>query len=266
MMGTEAKKMQWFDTHAHVNDDQFAGEAMDVIRRAHEAGVARIQNIFDGTKGVDAAAAFLDETGLNYAAIGVHPHDAEKGVDEGMLAAFDDPRFRALGEIGLDYHYDFSPRDAQRDVFARELDMAYAVRKPVVLHIREAHGDALNILRTFHTAGKLTGGVVHCYSGSRESAREYLDMGFHISFTGSVTFKNARGLLEAAKYVPDERIMVETDCPYMSPVPLRGQRNEPANAAVTGRFLAELRGTDAEEFADMTFRNAVALFGGPLEP
>ena len=255
---------EWFDTHAHINDEKFQGDAQEVIRLAREAGVIRIQNIFDGTKGVDSARAFLDETGISYAAVGVHPHDAGKGVDEGMLEAFSDPRFRALGEIGLDYHYDFSPRETQREVFAQQLEMACGVRKPVILHIREAHGDSLDILHSFHRQGKLTGGAVHCYSGSKESAREYLDMGFHISFTGSVTFKNARGLLDAARYVPDDRIMVETDCPYMSPVPLRGQRNEPANVVVTGRFLAQLRETDEEEFARITFENALALFGGDL--
>ena len=253
--------MQWFDTHAHISDSRFENEKADVINRAHEAGVSHILNVFDGTKSVSDALALLNKTGLSFAAIGVHPHDASTGVPEEMASAFADPRFRALGEIGLDYHYDFSPRETQREIFARELEMAHLLKKPVILHIREAHGEALDILSSYYKKGMLTGGVVHCYSGSRESAREYLNMGFYISFTGSVTFKNANKLLDAARFVPLDRIMVETDCPYMAPVPLRGKRNEPAFVIHTGAFLAQLRGEDEALFALATTQNALSLFG-----
>ena len=170
------------------------------------------------------------------------------------------PCVKAWGEIGLDYHYEDSPsRQVQQAAFAAQLDAARQADKPVILHIREAHGDALALLRA--RRGNLPRGVVHCYSGSWESAQEYLDLGFHISFTGSVTFKNAVKLAAVSDRIPLERLMIETDCPYMAPVPLRGRRNDPCNVKLIAQFLADRRGMDVEELARITRDNGLKLFG-----
>ena len=171
------------------------------------------------------------------------------------------PKAVALGEIGLDYHYDLSPRETQRQVFNEQLDMAFRLDKPVILHIREAHGDATDMLTARWKAGRLPRGVMHCYTGSWESARQYLAMGLYISFSGAVTFKNAPKLSEVAKNMPLDRILVKTDCPYMAPVPMRGKRNEPAFVAHTCAFVAKLRGMAPDALAEITFANAASIFG-----
>ena len=203
--------------------------------------------------------------GYLYAAVGLHPNDADELNDDTMAQLKEWmrlPRVRAWGEIGLDYHYEDSPsRQVQQEAFAAQLDAARQADKPVILHIREAHGDALAMLR--ERRGSLPRGVVHCYSGSWESAQEYLDLGFHISFTGSVTFKNAVKLAAVSDRIPLERLMIETDCPYMAPVPLRGRRNDPCNVKLIAQFLAGRRGMDVEELARVTRENGLKLFGIP---
>ncbi|MDR2515267.1 MAG: TatD family hydrolase [Christensenellaceae bacterium] len=249
-----------FDTHAHLSDARFAEDLPDVLRRAREDGVGKMLTI--GTSLEDSARAL--EIARNqpdiWATAGIHPHEASSSSAEtlgGIRSLAADPKVRAIGEIGLDYHYDLSPREVQRSAFSTQLELAGELKLPVVLHIREAHGDALAILRGLK---RKIAGVVHCYSGSIESAREYMALGLHISFTGSVTFKNAQRLAVVAGEIPLERLLVETDCPYMAPVPLRGKRNEPANVALVAAFLAELRGLPTEALAEAATANAEALF------
>ena len=197
-------------------------------------------------------------------AVGVHPHNAKlytRAVEDDLVARLSDPHVVALGEIGLDYHYDLSPRDIQRQAFDEQLDMAYELHKPVILHIREAHGDATDMLTARMKAGRMPKGVMHCYTGSWESAKQYLNMGLYISFSGAVTFKNAPKLAEVAVNLPADRILVETDCPYMAPVPMRGKRNEPAFVVYTAAKIAQLRGEDEEAFALTALENGKRLFG-----
>ncbi|MDR3084913.1 MAG: TatD family hydrolase [Christensenellaceae bacterium] len=249
-----------FDTHAHLGDPRFAEDLCSVLGRAEQSCVGLILTI--GTSLPDSAESLAIAKGrLNiYASAGIHPHEASSASAEALsgirgLAA--NEKLKAIGEIGLDYHYDFSPRERQREAFAAQLEMAKELDLPVVLHIREAHGEALQILKG---QKRPIAGVVHCYSGSIESAREYMAMGLHISFTGSVTFKNAQKLAAVAKEIPLDRLLVETDSPYMAPVPLRGKRNEPANVALVARFLAELKAMPFEELAEITTANARGLF------
>lgn len=256
--------MKLFDTHAHVLDERFDPDREEVLARARAAGVERMVVVGDAADDPDAAFRFAGARDGVYAAAGLHPHDASQwtqAMGAQLLRCLEHPKAVALGEIGLDYHYDFSPRDAQRAAFERQLDLAWAARLPVILHVREAHGDVTAMLAARSRAGNLPSGVMHCFSGSWESARQYLNMGLYISFSGSVTFKNASKLLEVARNVPAERLLVETDCPYLAPSPMRGQRNEPAFVAHTARRIAELRGVPEEELAQHTANNAMRLFG-----
>ncbi len=251
-----------FDTHAHLADERFEGDREAVIARFLEAGGAYAVTVADGARNPETDFALAERYPFLYAAVGVHPHDAKlytEEIENRLIRDLSRDKVVALGEIGLDYYYDTSPRETQRAVFIRQLEIAHETGKPVILHIRDAHGDALEILRA---QGKnLPRGVLHCYSGSRESAAEYMQMGMDISFTGSVTFKNAAKLREVAKSLPLGRIMVETDCPYMAPEPRRGRRNEPAYVEHVARLLAELRGEDYEAFCRATTENGLRLFG-----
>ncbi len=256
--------MKLFDTHCHINDEQFAADLQTVIQNMLAAGVERAVVAGDASQNPSDAFDIAEKFDFIYAAAGVHPHNAsawsegtEKAVEECMARK----KAVALGEIGLDYHYDFSPRDVQKKAFAEQLDMAWRLGKPAVLHIRDAHGDAYDILAAANRANRLPKCVMHCYTGSWESAKAYLGMGMYISFSGAVTFKNAPKLWETVVNMPLDRLLIETDCPYMSPVPMRGRRNEPAYVAYVLNRIAELRGIDAEYAANATFVNALGAFG-----
>ena len=254
----------YFDTHAHLDDEQFDADREELIERMQREGIRPCMtvgaNMHMNRIAVELAQRYA---GYLYAAVGLHPNDADELNDDTMAqlkAWMGLPCVKAWGEIGLDYHYEDSPsRQVQQEAFAAQLDAARQADKPVILHIREAHGDALAMLR--ERRGSLPRGVVHCYSGSWESAQEYLDLGFHISFTGSVTFKNAVKLAAVSDRIPLERLMIETDCPYMAPVPLRGRRNDPCNVKLIAQFLADRRGMDVEELARITRENGLKLFG-----
>ena len=254
----------YFDTHAHLDDEQFDADREELIERMQREGIRPCMtvgaNMHMNRIAVELAQRYA---GYLYAAVGLHPNDADELNDDTMAqlkAWMGLPCVKAWGEIGLDYHYEDSPsRQVQQAAFAAQLDAARQADKPVILHIREAHGDALAMLR--ERRGSLPRGVVHCYSGSWESAQEYLDLGFHISFTGSVTFKNAVKLAAVSDRIPLERLMIETDCPYMAPVPLRGRRNDPCNVKLIAQFLADRRGMDVEELARITRDNGLKLFG-----
>lgn len=254
----------YFDTHAHLDDEQYDADREELIERMQREGIRPCMtvgaNMHMNRIAVELAQRYA---GYLYAAVGLHPNDADELNDDTMAqlkAWIGLPCVKAWGEIGLDYHYEDSPsRQVQQAVFAAQLDAARQADKPVILHIREAHGDALALLR--ERRGSLPRGVVHCYSGSWESAQEYMDLGFHISFTGSVTFKNAVKLAAVSDRIPLERLMIETDCPYMAPVPLRGRRNDPCNVKLIAQFLADRRGMDVEELARITRENGLKLFG-----
>ncbi len=253
--------MLLYDTHCHLQDDDFDTDRGEVLSRMREAGVRRINLIGCSRESNRRACALLDEIPEAFALIGIHPHDAdewdasEKAFIEEKLR---DPRVLGIGEIGLDYHYDFHPRELQIRVMEEQIEWALGLGSPIVFHVREAFGDFLPRIR-----GRSLKGVMHCFSGSWESARECLDAGLYISFTGSVTFRNAEKLREVAKKIPRDRIMTETDAPYMTPVPLRGRRNEPAFVAHTAELLASIRGEDPEELAAVMTENGLRCFGGP---
>lgn len=250
-----------FDSHCHLDDVKFDADREDVIRRMREEGLSGCVTVgSDIDSSLKCLNIALEHEGI-YAAAGVHPHEAKDAPADYLQTLekiLKQPEVRALGEIGLDYHYDFSPRDVQSDVFSDQLELAYQCRLPVIVHVREAHGDVLKILK--RRAPKLCGGIIHCYSGSAESVREYVALGFHISFAGSLTFKNAAKLREAALAVPPDRLLVETDSPYLSPEPKRGGRNEPANVKYICEALAVIRGIPGQQVADMTARNARDVF------
>jgi len=244
------------DSHCHLDDKQFADDREAVIERAQAAGVSRLMAIGtgDGPPDLETAIRLADAYPAFYATVGIHPHDAAKATP----ATFDQlrdllshPRVLALGEIGLDYHYDFSPRDTQRSVFIRQLELASEAGKPIVIHTREAWNDTTEIIRKYYHGG----GIFHCFTGGPAEASEALELGFHLSFGGVLTFPKAEPVREAARLAPLERILIETDAPYLAPVPHRGKRNEPAFVLETARKLAEIRHISLEEAADATTRN-----------
>lgn len=248
--------MRLVDSHVHLDDSKFDADREQTIERALAAGVECMMAI--GTGGgppdLEVAVRQAERHPFIYATIGVHPHDASKATPETFarmrqLAAH--PKVLAVGEIGLDYHYDFSPREVQRAVFEQQLALAAESGKPIVIHTREAWDDTLAILRA-HWQG---GGIMHCFTGDEAQARQALDLGFHLSFGGVLTFPKADAVRQAARVAPEDRLLVETDCPYLAPVPHRGKRNEPAFVVETVRRLAEVRGSAPEAVAEATTRN-----------
>jgi TatD DNase family protein len=248
--------MKLIDTHCHVDSEQFDSDREAVIERALAAGVERMMAIGtgEGPPDLEAAIRLADRYPFIYATIGVHPHDASKGNEETFDRLHElarHPKVLAIGEIGLDYHYDFSPRDVQRETFEQQLALAHETGKPIVIHTREAWGDTLDMLRSYWQGE----GIMHCFTGDQTQAREALDLGFYLAFGGVLTFPRAESLREAARMAPADRILVETDCPYLAPVPHRGKRNEPAFVMETVRRLAEVRGVTPEEIAETTTEN-----------
>jgi len=251
------------DSHCHLDDEQFAQDRDATIERARAAGVERMMAI--GTGGgpadLEVAIRLAAQYPFIYATIGVHPHDAAKATPETfarMAELASQPKVLAIGEIGLDYHYDFSPRDVQRSVFVAQLDLAARARKPIVIHTREAWDDTLAMIRE---AGLPNGGIMHCFTGGPQEAEQALALGFHLSFGGILTFPKADNVREAAALTPADRILVETDAPYLAPVPHRGKRNEPAFMIETARRLGEVRGVTPDEIASVTTRNFERLCG-----
>ena len=244
--------MKLVDSHCHLDDEKFDADRESVIERALAAGVETMMAIGTGGE-LDVAIRQAERYPFIYATIGVHPHDASKATED-IYARLRDlaqhPKVLAIGEIGLDYHYDFSPRDVQRAVFDRQLEIAASAKKPIVIHTREAWDDTIAQVTALPH-----GGIMHCFTGDAAQARQALALGFHLSFGGVLTFPKAESLREAAALVPNDRLLVETDCPYLAPVPHRGKRNEPAFVVETARRLAAVRGTTLDEVADITSRN-----------
>ena len=256
--------MSLFDTHAHLNDPRFDEDRAQVLENMREAGVSLCLCVGADRESSETAVALAQAHEGIWAAVGVHPHSA-KDFDETyepwLRETLKRPKVQALGEIGLDYHYDLSPRETQRAVFARQLDLAAELDVPTILHVREAHGDVLDTLRP--RRGKLPPLVLHCYSGTWETAKAYLALGCYLSLAGPVTFKKAPNLQDVARNAPLDRLLVETDSPYLAPEPKRGHRNEPAFVAHTARRVAELRGMDYEALCAGTLENGKRFFRIP---
>jgi TatD DNase family protein len=255
----------WTDDHCHLPAE--LGEATAVVEQARAAGVTRIITI--GTTLADSTSAIAVARALDgvWATVGLHPHDAKDGLG-GFEPLLSEPEVVGVGECGLDYHYDHSPRDVQRQVFARLVGLAREVGKPIVVHTRQAPADTISILEA--ERARDVGGVIHCFSEDMPFATRALDLGFYLSFSGIVTFRSAQSVHEVARAAPLERILVETDSPYLAPVPLRGKPCEPAYVVHTARRVAELRNMSPEALADATSINAERAFrrafGAPADP
>jgi len=247
------------DSHCHLDHEQFNPDRDAVIERALEAGVESMVAIGtgDGPPDLETGIRLADRYPAIYATVGVHPHDASKAESETfqhLAELLRHPKVVALGEIGLDYHYDFSPRETQRDVFVEQMRVASDAGKPIVIHTREAWEDTLALIEKHWTPTGLPG-IMHCFSGGPAEAARCIELGFYLSFGGIVTFPKALELQQAARSAPADRILVETDAPYLAPVPRRGKRNEPAFVVETARKLAELRGETPASIAAATTAN-----------
>ena len=247
------------DSHCHLDNAEFNDDRDAVIERALEAGVEHMMAIGtgDGPPDLEAALRLAEKYPAFYATVGIHPHDAAKATP-GDFQRFSEllahRKVLAVGEIGLDYHYDFSPREVQKSAFIEQMGIAASAKKPIVIHTREAWEDTLALIER-HWTPHAIGGIMHCFSGGPEEAHRAIDLGFYLSFGGIVTFPKALAVQEAAKSTPRDRILIETDAPYLAPVPKRGKRNEPALMVHTARKLAELRGESYEELCNTTTEN-----------
>ena len=252
--------MRVFDTHAHYDDERFDSDRHELLAGMDASGVELILNPGCDRATSRFAVELAKQYPFVYAAVGVHPHAANEVTPELLdefreLAKFE--KVRAIGEIGLDYHWENDPpRDVQKEAFAAQLSLAEELKLPVIIHDRDAHADCLDVIKAFSNVN----GVLHCYSGSAEDAKTYVKMGWYFSFTGVITYKNARRALEAIEVIPKDRLMIETDSPYLTPVPNRGKRNDSTNVHYVARRMAEVLGIDAEEMARITLENGKRFF------
>lgn len=251
--------MNLIDVHAHLTDEKYV-DLEEVLERAKETGIEKIVCSAYNLSSSLAALGLSKKHDNIYANVGIHPENVDEFDDETYkqlkkLAL--EKRIVAIGEIGLDYHYTSENKDRQKEIFIKQIELANAVKKPIVVHSRDGMGDTLEILSK-HRPGKES--LLHCYSGSLESAKILLNLGFSFSFGGVLTFKNAKNVLEVAKVIPLDRILLETDCPFLSPEPFRGQRNEPKNVVYVADKLAQIKGCSIEEIAQATTENAKRLF------
>ena len=249
----------YFDSHAHLDDRAFDADRGKIFDELADHGVGRILNIGCDLSSSLRSISLAHKYPFVWAAVGSHPDDAASVNDE-LLAMYrqlcTDERVKAIGEIGLDYHYEDPPREVQLPAFRRQLELAAELDLPVVVHEREAHADGMELIRQFP---RVTG-VFHCYSGSLEQAKELVRRGWYIGFTGVVTFKNARKAVEVAQWMPLDRILIETDCPYMSPEPVRGSRNDSRNIRHVIAKIAEIKGMDIEDCAAVLYQNALSVY------
>ena len=252
--------MELFDSHCHLDDERFDEDREEVFRELRESGVTRMTCVASDLKTAESSLRFAEAHEGVYATCGVHPHEAKDAPADYLQTiktlCKTEP-YVAIGEIGLDYYYDLSPRDVQKRVLNEQLDLAVAINMPCIFHIRDAHGDMVDIFRSRST---LPQGIIHCFSGSAETAKEYLRMGFYISFAGPLTFKKSVHLQAACQAVPLDRLLIETDSPYLAPEPMRGHRNTPANVRYVCEKAAELHGISAEEMARITYENAMRVY------
>lgn len=247
-----------FDSHAHYDSDAFDDDRYELLNALPERGVCGIINCASDLPSSVTSLELSKKYDFIYAACGVHPHEAEKAPDnylECLKEYSKNEKCVAIGEIGLDYHYDFSPRDLQLKIFEEQLILSNELDLPVVIHDREAHEDTMNLLKKHKPSG-----VIHCFSGSAEMAKEILKLGMYIGLGGAATFKNAKKPLEVAAAVPDDRLLIETDCPYMTPVPFRGQRNDSSLIPYSAQVIADARACAPEYILEITKKNAIDLF------
>jgi TatD DNase family protein len=261
------------DSHAHLDGERYDADREQVLTRAKEAGVETIVAIGSGTGpgSLDCAIQLAEKYEHMYATIGIHPHEAKLAQEsdfQELEQLAKRPKVIAVGEIGLDYYYDHSPRDVQQNVFLKQMELAKAAKLPIVIHCRPSEGsegsenawdDCLGLIEK-HWAPSGLGGILHCFTGSLQHARKALDLGFMISFAGNVTFPKAQAIRDAAQEVPLDRMLIETDCPFLAPVPNRGKRNEPAFVKETARQIGQLRGISTEEVGSQTSRNFYKFF------
>lgn len=254
----------YFDTHAHYDDEAFQEDRDALVSGLPARGISLVLNPGSDVSSSRQAVALADRYSFLYAAVGVHPHEA------GQMEASDLERLQelschskvmAIGEIGLDYFYNYSPREIQKECFRRQMALAEQNKLPAIIHDREAHADCLEIIRSFPNVR----GVLHCYSGSFEMAKTLLDLGWFLSFNGAITFKNARRAPEVIRYMPADRLMLETDAPYLTPTPYRGKRNDSGYLPLVAQAIAQIRGIPAEEVAAFTAENGKRLFGIPSQ-
>lgn len=253
--------MELVDTHCHLTVFE-RQELLGVFERATEAGVGRMICVgaTDGVRGAEGSCLLAEEFERVWATVGIHPHDAGSYQDLSLVAPlFLNPKVVAVGETGLDFFRDWAPREAQFELFRASIQMAHQLRKPLVIHCRDAEEDTLRVLR--EEGGDRLGGVFHCFSGDTEFAKHVLDLNFHLSFTGNVTFKKAEALREVIRFAPLDRMMVETDTPYMAPEPFRGKPSEPKHVRQVAGILASIKAIPLEEVARITTENAERLFG-----
>lgn len=253
--------MRFFDTHAHLNDESFDTDRAALIEGLPSFGADTVLDVACALGDFEKTLDITHKYSFIYGAYGIHPHYASapgENWESRLTEVLKDEKAMCLGEIGLDYYYDLAEKAEQKELFDRQLKLASELNLPVSLHIREAFGDAMEILRANRDG---LCGVMHCFSGSVETARECLDMGLYIALGGAVTFKKAVKPLEVAKYVPSDRLLLETDCPYLTPVPHRGKRNDPSFVPLIAERIAEARGEDAETLAMTCLENGKRLFG-----
>ena len=252
--------IMYFDTHAHYDDKRFDEDRDILLNSMNDGEITLIMNAASSLRSSKFALKLADKYQFIYASAGVHPHDS-KSMDDDTVPKLETllshSKAVAVGEIGLDYHYDFSPRDIQKKRFREQMELARRVHKPVIIHEREALRDTLDVICDFRD---LTG-VVHCFSGSWETAKTILDMGWYLSFTGVITYKNARRALQVLEKMPADRIMLETDCPYLSPEPVRGRRNSSLYLPYIASVIADTRRVSTEEIAALTMENGRRFFG-----
>lgn len=257
--------MKIFDTHAHYDDEAFDEDREQLLADLFSGNISTIVNVGAAFEGCKASIELASRYDNIYAAIGVHPDDYERlEKNPEFLSwlkheALTNKKVVAIGEIGLDYYYDEPGRELQKKWFAKQLELAVSIRKPVIIHSREACADTIDILKNGH-AGDI-GGIIHCYSYSKETVKTFYDMNFYFGIGGVITFKNARKLVEAAEAMPLDRIVLETDCPYLAPVPNRGKRNDSSNISYVIEKLAQVKGISSEQVADITYKNACRVYG-----
>ncbi len=249
-----------FDTHAHLDDEKFALDRDEVIKKANDEGVSLIVNVAADMESAVTTLDLAEKHSFIYAAVGVHPYDAPYLKEEDISKLKEmakNKKVVAIGEIGLDYHFEDTDKEGQKRGFIRQIELAKELRLPYIVHDRDSHQDCFDIIKQ---SGYFRG-VMHCFSGSAEFARQMINLGFYISFAGTVTFKNAKKVIEAAKVVPLDRLLIETDSPYLSPVPHRGERNNPLNVRKTLETIADLRGISYDELEKITMENGKRFFG-----
>lgn len=249
-----------FDSHAHLDDDKFNGDREAVISKIAETGISYVVNVGSDMESSIKSVELSSRYPFIYAAVGIHPYDADQVNDETierLRRLADNPKVVAIGETGLDYHFDDAPRQVQIQAFRRQIKLADELGLPVIIHDREAHHDMMEVLVSERPANA----IIHCYSGSVEMAEELVKMGYYISFSGTVTYKNAVKLKDVAAMVPDDKLLIETDSPYLAPEPVRGTRNDSVNVRYTAEKIAQIRGTDFQTVAQMTSQNAKRVYG-----